>query len=239
MRILAIDCSAGPVSAAICENGEIISSDFKNIKVTHSQTLMPTVVSVLKSANLTLADIDGFALSAGPGSFTGIRIGIAAIKGLAAAKNTPCVSVSTLRGMAEGFTDFNGVLCCVMDARCNQVYNALFEIKDGAILRLCDDRAIYCDDLKAELLNINGNITVCGDGCDMFYELVKDLKNISKASEDKKYQNAAFVARLGYKEFVNGNTVSPDELLPVYLRLPQAERELKARSENNENCSRL
>ncbi len=234
MKILAIECSAGPASVAIAENGKILGNSFVNIKLTHSQTLMPMIENLLSSCLLNIEDIDGIAVSAGPGSFTGIRIGISAVKGLCIAKDLPCVAVSTLEAMAMPFKNTDCIVCAVMDARCNQVYNALFKIKDGEITRLCEDRALMCEELKAELVENykDEKIIVCGDGSDLFYPYIEDFENSSKASEQTKYQNATGVALLSEKEFNSGNTISASELLPVYLRLPQAERELKAKQNN-------
>ena len=230
MKILAIECSAIPCSAAVLEDDKIISSGFVNVKLTHSQTLMPMVQSVLSSAQLSLSDIEGFAVSAGPGSFTGIRIGISALKGMAAAKKSPCVGVSTLRAMAENYADTDCIICAVMDARCNQVYNALFDISDGNIKRLCDDRALLCDELKEEIINISQgqekSVIIIGDGAEVFYPFVEDLSFVSKAHHQRLFQNAVGVGLAATEDFRKGNTVSPETLLPVYLRLPQAEREL-------------
>ncbi|MBQ8203467.1 MAG: tRNA (adenosine(37)-N6)-threonylcarbamoyltransferase complex dimerization subunit type 1 TsaB [Clostridia bacterium] len=232
MKILAIECSAGPASVAITENGRILGNSFVNIKLTHSQTLMPMIENLLSSCLLGIEDIKGVAVSAGPGSFTGIRIGISAVKGLCIAKNLPCVAVSTLEAMAVPFRNSDGIVCAVMDARCNQVYNALFRVKGGEIERLCEDRALMCEELKQELSNYGGErIIVCGDGSDLFYPYIEEFENSSKANEQNKYQNAAGVALLAEKSFISGNTISAGELLPVYLRLPQAERELKAKQE--------
>jgi len=151
MKILSIECSAVPCSAAIIENEKVIASSFVNVKLTHSQTLMPMVEEMLKSAKVSLSEIDGFAVSYGPGSFTGIRIGISAIKGLALPLNKPCVGVSTLDTIAENYRFQNTVICACMDARCNQVYNALYMAKNGIITKLCDDRALMCDELANEL----------------------------------------------------------------------------------------
>lgn len=234
LKILSIECSAGPASAAIVENGKILGNSFVNIKLTHSQTLMPMIENLLSSSLLNIEDIGGIAVSAGPGSFTGIRIGISAVKGLCIAKNIPCVPVSTLEAMAMPFRNTDGLICAVMDARCNQVYNALFKIKDGEITRLCEDRALMCEELKAELIENykNEKIIVCGDGSDLFYPYIEEFENSTKANEQNKYQNATSVALLSEKEFNSGNTISASELLPVYLRLPQAERELKAKQAN-------
>lgn len=235
MKILSIECSATPCSVSITENEKILASSFINVKLTHSQTLMPMVEALLNSANIKLSDIDGFAVSAGPGSFTGIRIGISAIKGLAQAKKTPCVSVSTLEAIAYNFIDTDCIVCAVMDARCNQVYNALFEIKNGEIKRLCDDRALMCDELANELVNLSNNenlkIYISGDGTDVFYPFAKDIENVIKSFETKRYQTATGVALASKNDFEFGNTISPEKLLPIYLRLPQAERELKAKKE--------
>ncbi len=235
MKILSIECSATPCSAAVIEDGKILSSGFVNIKLTHSQTLMPMVDMVLKSALLKLDDIDGFALSAGPGSFTGIRIGISAIKGMAAAEKMPCVGVSTLRAMAENYSDTNCIVCAVMDARCNQVYNALFRIKDGIVTRLSDDRALLCTELKTEIeekyINKGEKIIVVGDGAEFFYPFVEAFDDVKISDSQRRFQNAVGVGLAATDDFKNQKAINPEELLPVYLRLPQAERELKLRSE--------
>jgi len=235
MKILSIECTATPCSVAVIQDDKILSSAFVNVKLTHSQTLMPMVESVLKAAMLKLEDIEGFALSSGPGSFTGVRIGISAVKGMAAAKRLPCVGVSTLSAMAENYADTDCLVCAVMDARCNQVYNALFRISGGVITRLCEDRALLCDELKTEIeekyINNGEKIIVVGDGTEVFYPFVKDCAKVVRPSEQRKFQNAVGVGLAAQEYFKNGNTVSPQELLPIYLRLPQAERELKLRSE--------
>lgn len=241
MKILSIECSATPCSVAIIEDGKIIASSFVNVKLTHSQTLMPMLENILKSAMININDIDAFAVSNGPGSFTGIRIGISAIKGLAAPNKKQCVGVSTLRSMAENFKNTNCVVCAVMDARCNQLYNALFSVKNGEIERLCEDRAILCEELKEELSKLeSNNIIIVGDGADVFYPCVRDNKNIILSDIKSRYQNAVGVGFVAEELINTGNSLSPNELLPVYLRLPQAERELKSKGETkNENCNRL
>ncbi len=232
MKILAIECSAGPASAAIIENGQILADASVNIKLTHSQTLMPMIKGILDSSFTDIADIGGIAVAAGPGSFTGVRIGIAAAKGIAAPKNLPCAAVSTLRAMAEGFKRQNAVICAVMDARCNQVYNALFEIEGDTVTRLCEDRALMCDELAKELsiLSEKGKkIIITGDGTDLFYPYVAELSGVTAAYTPLKFQNAAAVGLASEEMFNKGDTLTPERLLPIYLRLPQAERELKAK----------
>lgn len=233
MKILSVECSATPASCAIIDDGKIVASSFINTKLTHSQTLMQMIINTLDNSATKLCDIDKIAVAVGPGSFTGLRIGISAVKGLAAPGNTPCIPVSTLDGMAETFTGQDCVVCAVMDARCNQFYNALFEIKDGEIARLCDDRALLGDELKTELATISCDkkIIVCGDGANLFYKSVLDMPNVTLAPEFSKYQSAVGIGLFAYKNNDTAKTVSPEELLPLYLRLPQAERELKAKTE--------
>ncbi len=239
MKILSVECSAGPASAAVSENGRILSSAFCNVKLTHSQTLMPMIENVLKNSLSTIADIDGIAVAAGPGSFTGIRIGISAVKGLAAAKKIPCVGVSTLEAMAYGYLNQNCIVCPVMDARCNQVYNALFRVENGVVTRLCDDRALMCDELADEIKKTDFSlpIYIIGDGADLFYPYVCELPQTYSADEFHHWQNAVLVALCAQKYFENDRIIPAADLLPVYLRLPQAERELKKRQEERNTTS--
>lgn len=235
MKILAVECSAAPCSAAVYEDGKVLASEFTNIKTTHSQVLMPMVKSVLQSSSTDIKNIDGFAVSAGPGSFTGVRIGISTVKGMAAVRNTPCAAVSTLRAMAENYADSDCIVCAVMDARCNQVYNANFKIKSGTIERLCEDRALLCEDLAKEIKEIaeNGNrVIIVGDGAEVFYPFVLDTENVHISDECRRYQNAVGVCAVACKMFKEKDFISPENLRPVYLRLPQAERELKNKRGN-------
>lgn len=225
MKILALECSAGPASCAVIENGNVIASDFTNVKMTHSQTLLPMVKAMLDNAGLSVADIDALAISNGPGSFTGIRIGISAVKGIAAPRQLPCHPVSTLRAIAENFRSFNGIVCAVMDARCNQVYNALFKVENNDVKRLCEDRALMIDELLQELNEYSENIIIVGDGAGLFEKY--ESEKISVANEENRYQTAVGVAFCAEE----CEPVEPDKLMPFYLRLPQAERELKAKKE--------
>lgn len=235
MKILAIECSATACSAAILEDEKVIASGYVNVKLTHSQTLMPMIEQLFKSSMTEFDGIEGFAVSEGPGSFTGIRIGISAVKGMAAPKNLPCVGVSTLRAMAENYSDSDCIVCAVMDARCNQVYNALFDISGGKITRLCEDRALMCDELAENLKNMSQkekkSVIIVGDGAEIFYPYVKELDNVSISASHRRYQNAVGVGMAAIVEFKNNLCKNPEELLPVYLRLPQAERELKLKKE--------
>jgi tRNA threonylcarbamoyladenosine biosynthesis protein TsaB len=186
---------------------------------------MPMAENLLKATRLSISDIDGFAVAAGPGSFTGIRIGISAVKGLAAARALPCYPVSTLEAMAYGMSFEDAIVCPVMDARCNQVYNALFRVKNGTVTRLCEDRALAIDELKNELLGISERVVLVGDGTDIVKAAI-DSPFVFAAAEHLKHQNALGVALAAEKV----SPVSAEDLNAFYLRLPQAERELKKRS---------
>ncbi len=231
MKILAVDSSAKACSVAIIDDNRILGSFFINTALTHSQTLVPMIDSLLINTNTKLDSIDCFAVSAGPGSFTGVRIGVSAIKGMAMPLNKPCIAVSTLEAMAYNVIDRDCVVCSVMDARCNQVYNALFRITDGVITRLCDDRALSILDLADELKDYNENIILVGDGAELCYNSFKELNiDISLAVEARRYQNAEGVAFAS----LDKQKISAAELMPAYLRLPQAERELKKKTEGKQ-----
>ncbi len=235
MRVLGVECTASPVSVALIEDGKLKAEYFLNLKTTHSQTLLPIFESVLKLSGLTVEDIDVIAVTSGPGSFTGVRIGISAVKGLATGLDTPTVPVSVLEAMAYNLLGQNVIVCACMDARCNQVYNALFEVSGDTVTRLSEDRALMIDevfqDLTAKAEDFGEKpIVIVGDGADIFYNAVKDrgLK-LQTAPEHLKWQRAFGVAKIGYEKALNNDTIRANELLPLYLRLPQAERELKAR----------
>ncbi|MBQ1183944.1 MAG: tRNA (adenosine(37)-N6)-threonylcarbamoyltransferase complex dimerization subunit type 1 TsaB [Clostridia bacterium] len=237
MKVLGIECTASPVSVSLLEDGKLKAEYFLNLKTTHSQTLLPMCESVLKLSGLTVKDVDAIAATVGPGSFTGVRIGISAVKGLAAAYNTLTVPVSVLEAMACNFLGQELIVCACMDARCSQVYNALFSVSGDKITRLCEDRALMIDevyeDLKQRQAEFNGkSIIIVGDGADLFYNSVKDRDvTVMLAPEHLKYQRAFGVSYVGYNKALNNETVLANELLPLYLRLPQAERELKAKQE--------
>ena len=189
MKILSVDTSATAASVALSEEGKLIGETFINTSLTHSQTLIPMVEQLLNNTKTEISDIDAIAVNAGPGSFTGVRIGVAAVKGLAFANNIPCVSVSTLESMAYNFLSTDCIVCAVMDARCSQVYNALFEIKNGVVTRLCDDRALSLDDLKNELLSVDGRIIIAGDGTDITCKYIgNEIKNADNENERDQFQ---------------------------------------------------
>lgn len=222
MRILAVDTSAVCASVAVTEDGKILSESSINAGLTHSRTLMPMINSVLKNGEIDLGTIDLFACSVGPGSFTGIRIGVAAVKGLCDALNKKCVPVSTLEALAYNLMGRACTAVSVMDARCNQVYCAIFRVEGDEVTRLTDDMAIKIDELK-EILTKYDNIVFVGDGAKLCHKAL----GYTKASSNAEYQRGSSVCLVAEKNI--DKAIPSRELLPVYLRLPQAERELRAK----------
>lgn len=229
MRILAVDTSAVTASCAVREDDNLVASAELRSKMTHSQTILPMVEDMLKNAALTLHDIDLLAVNVGPGSFTGVRIGVAAVKGLAFAENIPCVPVSTLHSMAYNFIGLPGTqtVCAVMDARCGQVYTALFEVSGNAVTRLTEDAAISIENLKKELISLEKSVILVGDGANLCYTMLSsDVPLLAIAPDHLRYQTAVGVSAAAAS---TADRCDAAALQPVYLRLPQAERELKAR----------
>ena len=216
--ILSIDSSAVTASAALTDGDKVIKSEFINAGLTHSETLLPMIKRVMQGFDF--CKLDAIAINAGPGSFTGVRIGVATAKGLAFKSNIPCISVSTVEAIAYNFIDEDCVVCAVMDARRMQFYNALFEIKDQKCTRLCADRAISIEDLREELKAYD-SVVIAGDGARLCFENL-NLENAVLADENKIYQNAVSVARAAE----NKEKIPAARLMPIYLRQSQAEREL-------------
>ena len=229
MLMLAFESSAKAASVALCRDGALLGQYFQNSGLTHSVTLLPMAEALLKNNGLTAADIDVFAVSQGPGSFTGIRIGVATVKGMAWAAEKACVGVSTLEAMAwNGVSAPEGsLICCAMDARRNQVYNALFRVEAGKPVRVCEDRAIALDALTQDVLALQPqSVFVIGDGAHLAHAaLTQAGLNATLAPELLRWQNAWGVCMAAQDKA----PVSTHELQPVYLRLSQAERERQER----------
>ncbi len=223
MRILALECASVSASVAVADDGKCICSDFVKSGLTHSQTLMPMLQKIITDNNIDINSIDLYACTSGPGSFTGVRIGVSALKGLAEPKNKPCFAVSTLEAIAFPHRSFDGVVCAVMDARCNQVYTASF--LEG--IRLFDDEAILIDELLEKLKKLNKRVLFSGDGAELVYNRLKDTLNCELCEEAKRYPTAKSVAELTFEMLERGKKpINAGNLLPLYLRLPQAQREL-------------
>ena len=226
MLTLAFESSAKAASAALCDGEKLISLVMQCSGLTHSRTLLPMAEDLLRNTGLSMADIDCFAVAQGPGSFTGIRIGVSTVKGLSWAAEKPCVGVSTLAAMAWNGIAAGGLVCAVMDARRAEVYNALFTIEDGKPKRLCDDRALSLSLLAEELEERGEAPFLVGDGAEITEEFLKEKKlPYRSAPENVRWQNAWGVAM----EACGKPLLQSQELLPTYLRLSQAERERQER----------
>lgn len=225
MKILAIDTSAVCASVAVVENGKVLSESSVNTGLTHSRTLMPMIDSTLKNGEIDLSSIDCFACSVGPGSFTGVRIGVAAIKGLCDGLNKKCMPVSTLEALAYNLYDRNCIAVSVMDARCQQVYCGIFKNENGTVTRLRNDDALKIEALGEILEGYEGEIIFVGDGA----ELCRKALGYKIAGAGSLYQRGSSVALAAEKNYSEDKLLSGSEIMPLYLRLPQAERELKAK----------
>ncbi len=237
MYILSIDSSATAASVALCEDNRIVGEYFVNTDFTHSRTLVPMVESLLTVTGKSISHVDMIAVNNGPGSFTGVRIGVSVAKGLAFPAEIPCMSVSTLESMAYNLTVTDAVVCAAMDARRNQVYNALFCIKEGKVQRLCDDRAISIEDLKNEISATYSTerVILVGDGAHLVMQEFADTDySVELAPEALRYQRASSVAAAAFDRILRGEEPQNSaHLLPSYLRLSQAERERKEKFESN------
>ena len=226
MLTLAFESSAKAASVALLRDGSLVSQYSQCSGLTHSRTLLPMAEDLLKNAELTLADIDLFAVAQGPGSFTGIRIGVSTVKGLSWACDKPCVGVSTLEGMAWHGLAAGGLICPVMDARRQQVYNALFEIREGKPFRLTEDRPLSLAELGEALRAQEGVPFLVGDGAALTARfLEKEGLPFRLAPENLLWQSAWGVGMAALDK-TPGDSQS---LLPAYLRLSQAERERQER----------
>ena len=226
MLILAFETSAKAASVALHDGQKLLAESYQNTGLTHSQTLMVMAEDALKQCGKCAQDVTAVAVAEGPGSFTGVRIGVAAAKGFAWGREIPCYGISTLEAMAESLGAFQGYVCPVMDARRAQVYNALFYVNQGTISRVTPDRAIALNDLSEELKNLTEPVFLVGDGSNLCYNtLSKEVPNLVLPAEHRMHQRAVGVALLAAKQAAQGIAPGGADLSPNYLRLSQAERE--------------
>ena len=234
MLLLAFETSAKAASVALFDERKLLGESYQNTGLTHSQTLMVMAEDLLKQCGKAAAEVTHTAVAAGPGSFTGVRIGVAAAKGFAWGAELPCYGVSTLEAMALGLGIQEGYICPVMDARRQQVYNALFYVNQGVPERRSDDRAIALADLAEELKTLDGPIYLVGDGSNLtFSTLHAQIPNLIPPPEHRMHQRAVGVGLLALQKIAAGDAGDAAAMMPNYLRLSQAERERAERAAKN------
>lgn len=229
MNILAIDSSGLVASVAILRDGILAGEYTINYKKTHSQTLLPMLDEVVKMIDFDLNSLDAIAVAAGPGSFTGLRIGSATAKGLGLALKKPLISVSTIEGLAFNLYRVKGLICPIMDARRNQVYTGIYRYEEDELVTVLEPCAIAIDELIEKLQELNEKVIFTGDGMPVFETVLKETlgQKCDFAPPHFARQRAGAIACLGAKYLRAGKLESAEEHKPVYLRLSQAERELQ------------
>lgn len=227
MKILGIDSSGLVASAAIADEKNIIAEFTVNNKQTHSQTLLPMIEKVVDMSGIELEQIDAIAIAAGPGSFTGLRIGSATAKGIGLALKKPVVSVPTLEGLAYRVSVFDGIICPIMDARRNQVYTGIYKMDKGNLVCLSEQKAVDIHEIMEELEKYDEKVIFLGDGVEVQRETIEKefKKEYCFAPIHLSKQSAAAVAVLGDIYFNQGKAEDAAEHKPIYLRKSQAERE--------------
>ena len=226
MLILAFETTAKAGSVALLEDGKLLAESYQNTGLTHSQTLMVMAEDMLKAAGKSMADVTAVAVAEGPGSFTGVRIGVAAAKGLAWGAELPCYGVSTLESMALTLGAYQGYICPVMDARRSQVYTAIFHADKGELTRVEEDMAISLAELGEKIKNFGQPVFLVGDGATLCYNtLLEEVPGLVLPKEHRMHQRAAGVALAAQAMAEAGDPGNGAELTPNYLRLSQAERE--------------
>ena len=229
MKILALESSARAASCAVLEDGAPLASAWQSTGLTHSRTLLPMAEDTLKNSGLKLEEMDALAVAGGPGSFTGLRIGVSAVKGLAWAAEKPCIPVSTLEAMAWPLAHLEGIVVCAMDARRQQIYNAAFRTGGGTLERLRPDRAVSLEEAAADLAELEGPLTIVGDGALLCYDHFAAAGIPCRlAPVHLRMQSAIGVALAAERLWPEGAADAQD-LRPAYLRLSQAERERQER----------
>ena len=234
MLTFGIDTCCMASTAALVDDRVLVAQMVTNRKKTHSEMMMPQIEQMFKSAEIDPMEVDVFAAAVGPGSFTGVRIGVATAKAMAQAAGKPCVAVSTLEALAHSSRFFDGIVSPILDARRGQVYNALFDSKKGSLLRLTEDRALALEDLIMELKTIDRDVIFMGDGVLAFEDEVRlALGERAFFSPKTTSMNlGGAVAEIGARIYKNGGGITYGELVPSYIRLSQAERDLLEKNKN-------
>lgn len=226
MIVLSIDSATDAATAAVVSDDQILGEmNFAN-KKQHSVLIMPMIDGLLKSLDLTINDIDGFVISKGPGSFTGLRIGMATIKGLSLGSSKPYVSISSLDSLAYNLYGTNGIICPIMDALRENVYCGLYKFENGEMIKLMDYDRLSLEELVSKLKEFNEPVYFVGDGTKKYGDLLKNsLKNCFFAPNNLNYTRASSLGELGIKLLSQGISDDINVSNPLYLRKSQAERE--------------
>ena len=226
MKILALDTTAKTASVAVTENERMLGVCNIDNGLTQSELILPMAERLLETLKLSFSDIGLYAVTVGPGSFTGVRIGVSTVKGLAFGKDVPCAAVSTLEALAENAAGLCGLIVPCMDARRGQFYTATFSSDGNTVTRVTPDRAISAEELAEELRSFDGDVFITGDGYDTAHKLLSPLGvRLSVTPELIRTANAASIAKIASRMYVRGECITESELQPTYLRVPQAERE--------------
>lgn len=234
MKIITIDASGVAGSVAYVENHQLVGEYFVCHKLTHSQTIMPMLEHMKQLIGINLEEVDAVAVTSGPGSFTGLRIGVATAKAMAMALNKPLIGIPTLDVMANNITFTDAIICPIMDARRNQVYTAYYEWQEGGLVRLSDYLGISIDELLETLKTYPKKVIFLGDGVQVFKEKIEEIlgQQAQFAPSFLMMQRAATLGHLACIAFEKGEVEDPDYFVPLYLRKSQAEREREAREKN-------
>ena len=224
MIILALDSSATVASAALCDGERLLASYTLNNGNTHSESLLPMIETLLSDYGMSISEVELFAASNGPGSFTGVRIGAATLKGLAFGKGRPCVGVSTLEALAQNVSMHKGLICPVMNARRSQVYTALFRSDGRTLTRLMDDSALSISELDEALSAYGASVAFCGDGYGITLAALTKTEAVY-VPEPLRHQSAYSVAQVAYRSYLSGEYTDDAGFCVTYLRPSQAERE--------------
>lgn len=237
MKIVALDSSGLVASVAYLEDGILVAEYTTNFKKTHSQTLLPMLDEMVQRIELELSEVDAIAVAAGPGSFTGLRIGSATAKGLGLALNKPIIGVSTLEALAYNLYGTNQLICPIMDARRNQVYTAVYEYEKGKLVERMEQAAIEIEELLEQLCTQEKTVVFVGDGVEVYRAVIEERlgERASFAPAHLSKQRAGAVAALGEQYYKEGKIQTAAEHQPVYLRLSQAERELAMKQEGKQH----
>lgn len=232
MKVLSIDSATESASCAVIEDNKLLGEINFNYKKQHSVILMTMVDFLLKNLNLSIKDMDGFAISKGPGSFTGLRIGAATVKGFSQGTNKPFIAISTLDSLAYNLAFTSGIICPILDALRNNVYTCTYTFENGSLKKLTDHCCISLDDLIEHLNSINKPVTFVGDGTDKFKDYINSkMKNVSFAPSHLNNSRASALGELALNKLSMGLKDNIFDFSPTYLRKSQAEREYDKKME--------